>query len=543
MAADLVAQYLTADSFWFAGGSAQLNGGPDPSAGAGVNAPLGSLYQRWNGQLWTKTGAADTAWTQVPTSTGITLDGAYDFGGAGAGRSIAVDANLPVLFNAVGDYGVVHASGRAAVQRPVTGVAATDFPAAFVVGPGDVAASPAIYGSAGREIVVAQNNLSCQFVASTHDTIGAEADVNTVLFAQAPAAAAQGVVGTASDHPLQIITDNQGAWVVDNAAPKDLIALSASSRVNTPVLVLGEVTAISGAFTNALRCIEAPDGQNTPVAPVNTGRLRYNMALQQWEQSANAGAYTAFGSGASGAGVTSNLWSPPATPHADDVEFESVSAPAGWSFSAGPSVTAIDPYDTGFAAGDPRVEFHTNRRRSWMMVQPPGDGSPYYLHKAYTLPTNLLFWARLAFNSRNASPANNDFSMSIMICASSAGAPDPTNSVQMYINESDAGIVQAEAQAIEGGVVQHSDVTADIYGTNMGGQPLEYVAIHKVGTSYHYWVANAAGSWISLGTRVYAGAAVNRVAIRFLNAATGAPGAMIMGCDFLRFVESATFLP
>lgn len=543
MAADLVAQYVTADSFWFAGGSAQLNGGPDPSAGAGVNAPLGSLYQRWNGQLWTKTGAADTAWTQVPTSTGITLDGAYDFGGAGVGRSITVDANLPVLFNAAGDYGVAHASGRVAVQRPVAGVAATDFPAALIVGPGDVTASPAIYGSAAREIVIAQNDLSCQFVASTHDTVGAEADVNTVLFAQAPAAAAQGVVGTASDHPLQIITDNQGAWVVDNAAPKDLIALGATGRVNAPVLVLGEVTAISGAFTNALRCIEAPDGQNTPVAPVNTGRLRYNMALQRWEQSANAGAYAAFGSGASGAGVTSNLWAPPDTPNANDVEFEDTSPPVGWSFTAGPSVTAINPYDTGFAAGDPRIEFHTTRRRSWMMLQPPGDGAPYYMHKAYAPPANVLYWARLAFNSRYVVPANNDFSMSIMLCASAAGAPDPTNSVQMYINESDAGLIQAEAQAIEGGVVQHSEVTTDLFGTTNLGQTLEYVAIHKIGANYHYWVGTAAGSWISLGTRAYAGAAIDRVALRFLNATVTAPGAMIMGCDFLRFVESATFLP
>lgn len=43
-------------------------GTADPSAGGGVAAPIGSSYIRDNsgtGELWFKTGAADTAWTQV----------------------------------------------------------------------------------------------------------------------------------------------------------------------------------------------------------------------------------------------------------------------------------------------------------------------------------------------------------------------------------------------------------------------------------------------------------------------------------------------
>lgn len=40
-------------------------GADDPSDGAGVTATVGSLYLRTTGQLWQKTGEADTDWTQL----------------------------------------------------------------------------------------------------------------------------------------------------------------------------------------------------------------------------------------------------------------------------------------------------------------------------------------------------------------------------------------------------------------------------------------------------------------------------------------------
>jgi hypothetical protein len=45
-----------------------LVGTADPSAGAGVAANIGSQYTRDNagtGELWFKTGAADTDWSQI----------------------------------------------------------------------------------------------------------------------------------------------------------------------------------------------------------------------------------------------------------------------------------------------------------------------------------------------------------------------------------------------------------------------------------------------------------------------------------------------
>ena len=67
------------DSLW--GGTAshqprQIKGELDPSAGGGVAAPQGSIYQRYNvgGQAWLKTGAADTAWGQLVPGGGPDAD-------------------------------------------------------------------------------------------------------------------------------------------------------------------------------------------------------------------------------------------------------------------------------------------------------------------------------------------------------------------------------------------------------------------------------------------------------------------------------------
>ena len=59
----------------------------DPSAGAGIVAPIGSVIVRDNagaGQLWLKTGAANTAWSEVPTgATNWLLAGNLGTGGTG----------------------------------------------------------------------------------------------------------------------------------------------------------------------------------------------------------------------------------------------------------------------------------------------------------------------------------------------------------------------------------------------------------------------------------------------------------------------------
>lgn len=69
-----------------------LQGAADPSAGLGVAAPVGSTYYRTNGQQWSKTGPADTAWTMLGSGGG-SFQGAWAAGTYAAG-SIVTDSNL-----------------------------------------------------------------------------------------------------------------------------------------------------------------------------------------------------------------------------------------------------------------------------------------------------------------------------------------------------------------------------------------------------------------------------------------------------------------
>lgn len=84
------------DALWTGGNwPRRIKGTANPSAGAGVVASEGSLYQRFvagSGQVWLKTGAADTAWTMLAAGpAGGTLQAAYD---AGPPVTITLDVAL-----------------------------------------------------------------------------------------------------------------------------------------------------------------------------------------------------------------------------------------------------------------------------------------------------------------------------------------------------------------------------------------------------------------------------------------------------------------
>jgi hypothetical protein len=71
-----------------AGDPLLLAGTADPSAGAGLAAPEGSLYYRFGagaGQTWYKEGAANTAWQQLPR-----LGGANAFTGDQGSAAVAL---------------------------------------------------------------------------------------------------------------------------------------------------------------------------------------------------------------------------------------------------------------------------------------------------------------------------------------------------------------------------------------------------------------------------------------------------------------------
>ncbi len=235
-----------------------------------------------------------------------------------------------------------------------------------------------------------------------------------------------------------------------------------------------------------------------------------------------------------------NLAQKPITPHAYDDEFEgSLSA---WAIGGSQVATEIDPY-AGFTTATEWRYSLNSKRPSWLMVQPAATGAYIdILHKAITIPTDLLVWARVTFNRRNAAVAANDCSIGFGLCASSAGAPDGTNKVAIYFNEADASDIAAQYNVANGGadtVVEYG------FGSGAGTAMVDaaYMALQKLGSNVHFWIAGAGGNWLYLGTVAYSGATMDRVFITAANATNTGPGNMILGLDFIRFSATSKLLP
>ena len=233
------------------------------------------------------------------------------------------------------------------------------------------------------------------------------------------------------------------------------------------------------------------------------------------------------------------LWGRPATSHADDIEFDVDDAiPSPWTtWNTIDDATAIDPYAS--VASSARLEINT-RRPSHLSLQAAGDSVNYGIHRAYTFPTNLLVWARIVVQSHQSTTiADNDFTYGLIVGKTNAGNPTFTDAVRVEVNESDTNTQQASFIVHRGNVVVTNLTLAS---ATSAVHNVSYAAIHKIGTTVHGWVAGSAGDWVWLGSSVFTGT-LDRVTIRAQNASTTSPGSKIAHFDFVRFVESATYLP
>lgn len=246
-------------------------------------------------------------------------------------------------------------------------------------------------------------------------------------------------------------------------------------------------------------------------------------------------------------GGPANLWYPPASPNALNDEFEE-STLSGWtgvqnttdgvagSFSYG----TVDPYDTSFNSGNVvRVNVNDAIRPSWALVQVPGSNKQFEIYKAISVPTNLLIWARIKFNSR-ATVVDNDSGCALAFVDSVGGVPTLNGKIRLFLNESDPGTIQAQSETISsGGAITGIVATTDV---DTQGQALEYAAIHKIGNTYHTWVGTSSGNWIWMNSYSGLDYTPDMVSIYGYNSSVSAPGAVVVGYDFVRFLETDKFL-
>jgi hypothetical protein len=256
-------------------------------------------------------------------------------------------------------------------------------------------------------------------------------------------------------------------------------------------------------------------------------------------------------SGAAIASINANLWAPPSSPHALDMEFDEDTIDAGWSVQevetpATGSISSgtVDAYDSTFNSGTAvRINQNPATRPSWMLLQAP-IRSPYRrfaVYRSITLTTNMLIWARMKFGQRAAAATAEDGYIGLTLSLANGGVAELKNTVEVFLNEQDTGLVKATSRyrsgtGAAGGSVNTSDVDYE-------GQALEYVAIHKVGTDYHTWAGTASGNWIYLNT--YDNGDVpytpDLLWLHLSNVGT-IPGPRVVGVDFIRFIETDNFL-
>lgn len=243
--------------------------------------------------------------------------------------------------------------------------------------------------------------------------------------------------------------------------------------------------------------------------------------------------------GVGGGPVGWSLANPPEEPHPYDEEFDGdLSA---WNIiEPGSIVGGLDPYQ----AQSMGWRFDLNQlRKSWLMMQANATaGYKRHFDKPIVVPDNMLVWARLSAIRRARTMPNDDGVIGFGLCASEdlslvGGAQnaiacsidtDGNTGTQIQLNTWTGGTSVTVTQSLTSGAEVNS---------------IEYWALHKIGTTYYFWVADASGQWRFVASVVYP-VTMGGVFILASNATTvPVLGSAIVGIDFIRFRETATDLP
>lgn len=236
------------------------------------------------------------------------------------------------------------------------------------------------------------------------------------------------------------------------------------------------------------------------------------------------------------------IWAKPVSPHPWDEEFDGSVLGSEWYAYVNSSMgnieyNTVDIYDTTHTSGTTvRLNMSPLTRKSWGIIQPPNTW--VMLGRALTLPTNLLVVTRLRFTQSIGSANNYDGQCGLSLLSDTGGNPDTNNNVRLYLNLNYSNVIAAHKSSIIGGSYGNG---SDSSNTGAEGQALEYAAIHKLGTTYHFWVGTASGNWIWMGS-ITTGLTFEHVVIVAYASQNNNPGVSTIGVDFIRFYETDNFL-
>jgi len=218
---------------------------------------------------------------------GNTLNGAYDQGGAGAGRTITADADA-VVINGASDANAVLEIGKPGGTGDGIVVTQSGSGRAINVASGDVVVGTLSGMSFPGQISVGTATNAGVTVRDT--ALGVE----TEIFSGNASGTSAGQVGTNTNHPLEFYTNALVKWNIQTNGDLD-------AELNGQVVRAGvvDISHEPGADDN-LNHIVGGNGSLAPVSPSNKGHIRYNESTNKWQYSENTASYVDFDSGGGG---------------------------------------------------------------------------------------------------------------------------------------------------------------------------------------------------------------------------------------------------
>lgn len=239
-------------------------------------------------------------------------------------------------------------------------------------------------------------------------------------------------------------------------------------------------------------------------------------------------------------GVEANAWDRPLSPSIYDDEFESTVLSGSWTQigAGGWAQGNIDPY-AGFVNGAARYELHTQRRPSWIMAQPPNDGTGYELRKVIAPAGDFFTYFRGSFNVRITATQNSESAVFLQL---STNPWDNNNRVYIKIGPDGANLNSVRFYRVQAGVGTLIGGTAQEFSTTTGMQPIDMGGITRRGNNFDGWAFTANGNAIWLGTTALA-IAPGMASLQFVTTMNTVPGNKIGGVDFFRYRDGRTYLP
>jgi hypothetical protein len=181
---------------------------------------------------------------------------------------------------------------------------------------------------------------------------------------------------------------------------------------------------------------------------------------------------------------------------------------------------------------------------SWPTNQ-ANNALPAIYCKPLTAPaTNMFIWARLgAFFPYSTTDGAETFRLCFAADVG-PGHPDATKWIGVGYGSFSAVRVYNGCVCTVGGTsgawTQFGGTTPQLVGTP---QAYEYVAVHKIGTVYHFWLFNEGGQRLYLGGTTQATFVPAWFGFQWTcgNSGTTLPGTPVLCADFIRRIDTAVF--